>query len=234
MIKEGLQKVEFVRSENYLSKLAVLISRQEKEIFKLQKKSQGKYFSSFESIISFTSVENQWLRAENQALKDQIFEANKKLMQQNSANELAEDDKNFMQVKVSEKEGEMQTLLNKLREENTRSKSLVSQVKSQEVEIKTLLNCVENLRKQMMSSQEVNALNKYDKYDEMMKIYADNKKMIEKIKQDRTVEVRKDVFDMAMKKITAQAEIEMLNIELKQIIEEYAQDIDLKEIGLEV
>ena len=155
-------------------------------------------------------------------------------MQQNNVNELAEDDKNFMQIKVSEKEGEMQSLLNKLREENTRSKSLVSQVKSQEVEIKTLLNCVENLRKQMMNSQEVNALNKYDKYDDMMKIYADNKKMIEKIKQDRTVEVRKDVFDMAMKKITAQAEIEMLNIELKQIIEEYAQDIDLKEIGLEV
>lgn len=76
----------------------------------------------------------------------------------------------------------MQNLLNKLREENTRSKSLVSQVKSQEVEIKTLLNCVENLRKQMMSSQEVNALHKYDKYDDMMKIYADNKKMIEKIK----------------------------------------------------
>ena len=86
----------------------------------------------------------------------------------------------------------------------------------------------------MMNTQEVNALGKYDKYEDMMKIYADNKKMIEKIKQDRTVEVRKDVFDMAMKKITAQAEIEMLNIELKQIIEEYAQDIDLKEIGLEL
>lgn len=104
---------------------------------------------------------------------------------------------------MSEKEGEMQSLLNKLREENTRSKSLVSQVKSQEVEIKTLLNCVENLRKQMMNNQDVNALDKYGKYDDMMKIYADNKKMIEKIKADRTVEVRKDVFDMAMKKITA-------------------------------
>ena len=75
----------------------------------------------------------------------------------------------------------MQSLLNKLREENTRSKSLVSQVKSQEVEIKTLLNCVENLRKQMMNNQDVNALDKYGKYDDMMKIYADNKKMIEKM-----------------------------------------------------
>lgn len=78
MIKEGLQKVEFVRSENYLSKLAVLISRQEKEIFKLQKKSQGKYQMFF--VLIGMIVENQWLRAENQALKDQILEANKKLM----------------------------------------------------------------------------------------------------------------------------------------------------------
>ena len=85
MIKEGLQKVEFVRSENYLSKLAVLISRQEKEIFKLQKKSQGKYQMFF--VLIGMIVENQWLRAENQALKDQILDANKKLMQQNNANE---------------------------------------------------------------------------------------------------------------------------------------------------
>jgi len=34
-IKEGLEKVEFVRSKNYLSKLAILVSRQEKEIFRL-------------------------------------------------------------------------------------------------------------------------------------------------------------------------------------------------------
>lgn len=40
MIKNGLDKVEFVRSQNYLSKLAILISQQEKELFKLQKKAQ--------------------------------------------------------------------------------------------------------------------------------------------------------------------------------------------------
>lgn len=34
-IKEGLEKIEFVRSKNYLSKLAILVSRQEKEIFRL-------------------------------------------------------------------------------------------------------------------------------------------------------------------------------------------------------
>lgn len=39
MIKTGLEKVEFVRSQNYLSKLAILISQQEKEIFKLHKKN---------------------------------------------------------------------------------------------------------------------------------------------------------------------------------------------------
>ena len=35
MIKSGLEKVEFVRSQNYLAKLAVLISSEEEEIFKL-------------------------------------------------------------------------------------------------------------------------------------------------------------------------------------------------------
>jgi len=39
--------------------------------------------------------------------------------------------------------------------------------------------------------------------------------MIEKIKKERTVEVQKDVFDLAMKKISTQAEIEMIEIELK-------------------
>jgi len=58
--------------------------------------------------------------------------------------------------------------------------------------------------------------------------------MIQKIKQDRTVEVQKDVFDLAMKKITTQAEIEMLDIELKQLIEEFSDDINLEEIGLAI
>ena len=41
-IKEGLDKVEFVRSKNYLSQLAVLVSRQEKQILKMQKELKGK------------------------------------------------------------------------------------------------------------------------------------------------------------------------------------------------
>ena len=41
-IKDGLNKVEFIRTKNYLSKLAILISRQEKEIFKLNKKTRCK------------------------------------------------------------------------------------------------------------------------------------------------------------------------------------------------
>lgn len=39
-IKDGLNKVEFIRTKNYLSKLAILISRQEKEIFALTKKTR--------------------------------------------------------------------------------------------------------------------------------------------------------------------------------------------------
>jgi hypothetical protein len=61
----------------------------------------------------------------------------------------------------------------------------------------------------------VDATQKYGKYDEMMKIYEETGHMISKIKDERTVEVEKDVFDLAMKKITTQAELEMINIELK-------------------
>ena len=68
----------------------------------------------------------------------------------------------------------------------------------------------------------------------MLEIYQDSEKMINKIKQDRTVEVQKDVFDIAMKKITTQAEIEMLDIELKQLIEHFSDDIDLNQIGLAI
>jgi hypothetical protein len=38
-VKQGLEKVEFVRSQNYLNKLAVMIHKQEKEIFKLKQTS---------------------------------------------------------------------------------------------------------------------------------------------------------------------------------------------------
>ena len=48
-----------------------------------------------------------------------------------------------------------------------------------------------------------------------MNIYKDSEIMIKKIKEERTIEVQKDVFDLAMKKITTQAEIEMLDSELK-------------------
>ena len=77
------------------------------------------------------------------------------------------------------------------------------------------------------------ALAKYGKFDQMMTIYEGSDKMIQKIKEERTVEVQKDIFDLAMKKITTQAELEMLNIELKTIIDAYGQDINLKKLGLE-
>ena len=35
-IKTGLDKVEFVRSQNYLAKLAIMIQKQEKEIARLK------------------------------------------------------------------------------------------------------------------------------------------------------------------------------------------------------
>lgn len=56
--------------------------------------------------------------------------------------------------------------------------------------------------------------------------------MIDKIKKERTIEVQKDVFDLAMLKISKKTEIEMLNIQMKQLMEEHAEDINWKQLGL--
>jgi len=114
-----------------------------------------------------------------------------------------------------EKDKEIQSFMEKLRQEASKNKQLILQVQSQEVEVRTLLNCVENLRKQAIEEYKVDTKNKYAKYDQILGIYKDSEQMIEKIKKERTVEVQKDVFDLAMKKISTQAEIEMIEIELK-------------------
>lgn len=56
--------------------------------------------------------------------------------------------------------------------------------------------------------------------------------MIDKIKKERSIEVQKDVFELAMLKISKKTEIEMLNIQMKQLMEEYAEEINWKQLGL--
>ena len=70
------------------------------------------------------------------------------------------------------------------------------------MEIKVLLNCVENLRKQVVENQKMDPLAKYGKFSQMEKIYEGSEQMLKKIAEERTVEVQKDIFDLAMKKIT--------------------------------
>lgn len=103
-------------------------------------------------------------------------------------------------------------------------------VKTQEIEIKTLVECVENLRQNLVQSTEREQQKnpEYVKYDQMLTIYKDSARMIDKIKRERTIEVQKDVFDLAMLKISKKTEIEMLNIQMKQLMEEHAEDINWK------
>lgn len=107
-----------------------------------------------------------------------------------------------------------------------------TQIKAQEVEIKTLLNCVENLRKQLVEQTGVDVGLKYTKYDKMIDEHKNAIETIEKIKKERTVEVQKDAFDLAMKKISKQAELEMIEIELNQLYTKYGAGIDLEKLGL--
>lgn len=130
-IKEGLNKVEFIRTKNYLSKLAILISRQEKEIFSLTKKTR--------------SLDQ--MKDENFSLKSQVDDLNQKLnktLNLDLANHV--EDKNFLSQLMVQKDQECLKLMDQLRDLNQKNQRLIMQVKSQEVEVRTLLTCVETLR----------------------------------------------------------------------------------------
>ena len=175
------------------------------------------------------------MKDENDGLKAQIDDLNQRLDKTLNLDLAAHvEDKNFLSTMMVQKDQEIQKLMAKVREESSKNQKLVLQVKSQEVEVRTLLNCVENLRKQVIQDQKVEGTSKYKKYDQVLEMYQDSEQMIEKIKKERTVEVQKDVFDLAMKKISTQAEIEMIEIELKQIMDEYGKDVDLNEIGSDI
>ena len=76
-----------------------------------------------------------------------------------------------------------------LRQEHEKTMSMDTQIKAQEVEIKTLLNCVENLRKQLVEREGIDVSLKYKKYDKMIDEHKNAQGTIEKIKKERTVEV---------------------------------------------
>ena len=69
--------------------------------------------------------------------------------QQNFADACMED-KNVMEYHVAEKNDDLTQVLNKLKKEHNDNQRYIKQVKSQEIEIKTLLNCVDSLRKQVV------------------------------------------------------------------------------------
>ena len=59
-------------------------------------------------------------------------------------------------MKVQETNYEMTSLLEKLKEENNVSNELQSKVKMQEIEIRTLIDCVESLRQTLVDKTEKN------------------------------------------------------------------------------
>ena len=59
-----------------------------------------------------------------------------------------------MNMKVQETNYEMITLLDKLKEENRVNRELETKVKMQELEIRTLVDCVETLRQTLVDKTE--------------------------------------------------------------------------------
>lgn len=69
-----------------------------------------------------------------------------------------------------------------LQKEKDRTEAMDIQIKAQEVEIKTLLNCVENLRKQLVENESIDVDLKYEKHDKLLAAPGNAADTIEKIK----------------------------------------------------
>lgn len=140
-----------------------------------------------------------------------------------------------MSMKVQETNFEMSTLLDKLKEENRINTELQSKVKMQEVEIRTLIECVESLRQTLVDRTEKSRQltnPEHQKYDQLLEIYKNSSKMIDKIKRERKIEIQKDVFDLAMLRVSKTTELQMLNLQLKQMMQDYADDLDPKDLAI--
>jgi len=90
------------------------------------------------------------LRHENDGMKAQIENLMRKMSSQQNFADACMEDKNVMEYHVAEKNDDLSQVLTKLKKEHLGSQNLIKTIKSQEVEIKTLLNCVDSLRKTVL------------------------------------------------------------------------------------
>jgi hypothetical protein len=51
-----------------------------------------------------------------------------------------------------------------------------------------------------------------------LELYASSEKIVNKIKMERDTEIEKDLFDLAMKRITTEAELDIINIDFKNLL----------------
>lgn len=93
------------------------------------------------------------MKDENESLKGRLDDLNQKLNKTLNL-EMAShvEDKNFLSQLMVQKDQEIIKMMDQMRDLNQKNQKLVLQVKTQEVEVKTLINCVESLRKQQADS----------------------------------------------------------------------------------
>lgn len=145
-------------------------------------------------------------------------------------------EKEKAQMKISEdmkmKEGQVREMMREVRNQQQRSKDTVQRVKEQEIQIAALQSCIEQLQQHVVDINLQMLPDKYQKYDEMLKVFARTESMVEAVNQERTLELNKDVLDLAMRRVSVQTEAALVTGELNKLIEKYGKQLDLETLGL--
>jgi hypothetical protein len=103
-----------------------------------------------------------------------------------------------MHFKVQECNTEIEQVLYKLKEENEKNTQLARKVVTQDLEVRTLLETIDTLRKQVIkfTHATTDPLKKYDEHDEMMLHYKDSESIMNKLKNAKHTAIKSDLLDM--------------------------------------
>lgn len=133
---------------------------------------------------------------------------------------------NFMEHKVVEHNSRVVELERLLETTTKRSNDLQDKVNEQEVEITSLVSCLDALRIQIARFHQAgqpDVLSQYDIRDQLA--YA-TKARINELKDLNVRRIKTDLFDLQIEKTRLQTQMDILNRKISELTKKYASELE--------
>lgn len=135
---------------------------------------------------------------------------------------------NFMEVKVNERDKELLLLAESFDRMKAQNENLKEKLGSQEFEMGSLFKCIEHLRQQLVTFTEIaqpDPTLKYKPHEHIMELYKNSQEMMNKLKLDQMIEVKKDLIDFQGEKTALQTQISVVDRKIKTLSKYYSKEM---------